>query len=271
MQKISGQEIAENIIYSLKSRTTPKKILAAVLVGDDPFSLSFLKQKERVAKNLGVDFRVYKFSSDLKNDDLREEVGKISNQGSVGGVIIQLPLPEHINRYYILNAIPREKDVDVLGERAIGAVYAGRNQVLPPAAAVVREICERQAYDLKNKNIVVLGIGIVTGKPVSLWLMNESNNLTIIRSGGDLRKLEEADLVISGAGKPGLIDPKILRRDAAVIDFGYENRDGKPAGDLDTRDEKSLKHLSFYTPTPGGTGPIVVAKLLENFYELNGA
>ncbi|MBI2592860.1 MAG: bifunctional 5,10-methylenetetrahydrofolate dehydrogenase/5,10-methenyltetrahydrofolate cyclohydrolase [Candidatus Colwellbacteria bacterium] len=270
MQKLSGQEISESLIDSLKSKPTPKKILAAVLVGSEPSSISFLNQKGKAAKILGIDFRIYKFSSDLKNDDLRKEVGKISNQGSVGGVIIQLPLPEHINRYYILNVIPREKDVDVLGERAIGAVYAGRNQVLPPAAAVVKEICERQGYGLKNKNIVVLGIGIVTGKPVALWLMNESNNLTIIRSGGDLGKLREADLVISGAGKPGLIDPKNLKKGAAVIDFGYEEKRGKLSGDLDTSDEKSLEHLKFYTPTPGGTGPIVVAMLLRNFYELNG-
>lgn len=270
MQKVSGQEIAESITDSLKSRPTPKKILAAVLVGDDPSSFSFLKQKEKVAKDLGVDFRIYKFSSDLKNDDLREEVRKISNQGSVGGVIVQLPLPEHVSRYYILNVIPREKDIDVLGERAIGAVYAGRNKVLPPAAATVKEICERQAYDLKNKNIVVLGIGIVTGKPVALWLMNESNNLTVVRSGGDLERLKSADLIISGVGKPGLIDPKDLKRGASVIDFGYGSRDGKLMGDLDASSEDNLQHLTFYTPVPHGTGPIAVAMLFKNFYELNG-
>lgn len=271
MQKVSGQEISEGLIDSLKSKPTPKKILAAVLVGDDHNSISFLKQKEKVAKVLGVDFRIYKFSSDLKNDDLREEVGKISNQGSVGGVIIQLPLPEHINRYYILNVIPREKDVDVLGERAIGAVYAGRNKVLPPAAATVKEICERQGYDLKNKNIVVLGIGIVTGKPVALWLMNESNNLTVIRSGGDLERLKNADLIISGVGKGGLINPKNLKRGASVIDFGYDSKEGKLMGDLDTSSEDNLQHLTFYTPVPHGTGPIAVAQLFKNFYELNGA
>lgn len=271
MQKISGQKISESLINSLKSRPTPKKILAAVLVGDDPFSLRFLKQKEKVAKDLGVDFRIYKFSSDLKTDELRKEVGKISTQGSVGGVIVQLPLPEHINRNLILNVIPREKDVDVLGEQAIGAVYAGSNKGIPPAAAVVKEICKRQGYDLKDKNIVVLGIGIVTGKPVALWLMNESNNLTVIRSGGDLGRLKNADLIISGVGKAGLIGPKNLKRGTSIIDFGYDSKAGKLMGDLDTSSEDNLQHLTFYTPVPGGTGPITVAMLFRNFYELNGA
>src|SRR3989338_8640178 len=116
MLEISGLEIAGGIIERLKSKTTPKKILAAVLVGKNgstsspriQASISFLKQKEKTAKELGVDFRVYEFSTDLKNDDLRQEVGKIANLKKVGGVIVQLPLPEHINRHYVLNVIPRE-------------------------------------------------------------------------------------------------------------------------------------------------------------------
>ncbi|MBI2033624.1 MAG: hypothetical protein HYT13_00815 [Candidatus Liptonbacteria bacterium] len=123
MNVIDGKKIAESILAKLRSKPKPEKFLATVLVGEDPASISFLKQKEKAAKELGVDFRLYKFPKEIKNDSLREEVLKISKHKTCGGVIVQLPLPEHLNKHYILNVIPREKDVDVLGERALGAFY----------------------------------------------------------------------------------------------------------------------------------------------------
>ncbi len=142
MFKISGIEIAKKIIDELKSKPKPEKILAVVLVGQNPASISFVKQKEKIAKELGVDFRIYNFPEEIKNDDLRKEAGKIALLKKVGGVIVQLPLPAHLNPQYVLNIIPREKDIDVLGERALGAFYAGRNIVLPPSVGVVIEIIE---------------------------------------------------------------------------------------------------------------------------------
>ena len=147
MQKISGAEIAQKIVNSLESWPKPKKILAAILVGENPASISFLKQKEKIANELDVDFRIYNFPETIKNDKLRQEVGRIASQKPVAGVIVQLPLPKNINPHYVLNAIPREKDVDVLGERALGAFYAGRNPVLPPAVGVVEKILT--TYDLR--------------------------------------------------------------------------------------------------------------------------
>ena len=112
-EKLSRQKYS----VELKAKPAPKKFLGAVLVGDDKSSVSFLKQKEKTAKELGVDFRLYRFPAEIKNDELRNEVGKIAAHKTCGGVIVQLPLPEQLNWYYILNAIPREKDVDVLSER----------------------------------------------------------------------------------------------------------------------------------------------------------
>src|SRR3989344_7479357 len=150
MDIIDGKKIAGDILEKLKTLPKPDKFLAAVLVGDDSSSISFLKQKEETAKELDVDFRLYKFPKDIKNDDLREEVGKIAAHKTCGGVIVQLPLQEHLNKYYILNAVPREKDVDVLGERAVGAFYAGRNLVLPPAVGVVKELIENCKLKIEN-------------------------------------------------------------------------------------------------------------------------
>lgn len=270
MQEISGADISREIIERLKDKKIPPKILAVILVGDDPTSKSFIKQKEAVANQLGVDFRVYEFDENISNDDLRKEIGRIAKQKKVGAVVVQLPLPERINKHYVLNAVGREKDVDVLGERSLGAFYNKRNEAFPPAVSTVEEIVERQGLKFKDMKVAVVGLGSLVGRPISLWLSGQCKELILLDKGSDLEELKKADLVISGVGEAGLISPEILKDGAGVIDFGYYYfPSGELSGDLDTSKEKALEHLSFYTPTPGGTGPILVAKLLENFYKLN--
>ena len=182
---IDGRKTAQEIVEKLKTLPTPPKILAAVLVGSNPASISFLNQKEKLAKELGVDFRIYQFKDELKNDDLRQEVGRLAKQNPIGGIIVQLPLPEHINRHYVLNAIPREKDIDVLGERALGAFYVGRNPVLPPAVGVVEEILKylyentKKYESAKNLKSAVIGYGFLIGKPVVFWLADKVSELAI--------------------------------------------------------------------------------------------
>jgi 5,10-methylene-tetrahydrofolate dehydrogenase/methenyl tetrahydrofolate cyclohydrolase len=276
MMKINGLEIAKKIIENLKSKPRPKKFLAAILVGEDPTSLSFLNQKEKVAKELGVDFRIYQFPENIKNDELRREVNRIANQKPVGGVIVQLPLPEHLNKYYVLNPIPREKDVDVLGERALGAFYNGRNPVLPPAVGTIQEIIENCKLKIENLRVAVVGLGFLVGKPIAVWLMRKCSEIYLLYKGCDFKILKNADLVITGVGQPGLIKPEMLKSGAGIIDFGYSigksqsaNRKAQIRGDFDTeRLAISDVRLAFYTPTPGGTGPILVAKIFENFYQL---
>ena len=270
MQKISGKEISRDIIEKLKEQSTPRKILAAVLVGDDPTSASFLRQKRDVAQELGLDFRLYEFPKSVRNDEIREKMGKIALNKKVGGVILQLPLPEEVNKYYAMNVIPKEKDIDVLGERALGAFYRNRNIVMPPSVETVREILDRQNLDLKNLRVAVVGLGDLVGKPISTWLSGKCKELVLLDLGSDLALLEGVDLIISGVGQAGLIKEGNLKEKAGVIDFGYYySPDGKLSGDFEI-DENSHK-IGFYTPTPVGTGPILVAKLIENFYKLNGS
>lgn len=281
MTIIDGKKISGKIIEKLKSRPAPKKIMAVITVGDNPASFGFIKQKEKIAKELNVDFRVYKFSGEIKNDELRKEAGKIASLKKVGGVIVQLPLPEHLNNQCVLNAIPREKDIDVLSERAIGAFYAGRNPVLPPPIGVVEEILSDVECQLSNVKIAVVGLGFLVGRPIALWLMKKCRELYLLDKGSDFKILKQADLVITATGHAGLIKPEMLKENAGIIDFGYsvenvnsdaqqENGDIKIRGDFDLNSlSKSRAALNFYTPVPGGTGPILVAKIFENFYRLN--
>lgn len=269
---IDGGAIAEKILLGLKNQPKPKKFFAAVLVGDDPASISFLKQKEKTAAVIGIDFRLYRFPSDIKNDELREEVGKIVHHKTCGGLIVQLPLPQHLNQHYILNAVPAEKDVDVLSERALGAFCVGRSQVLPPAVGTIEEILKSQNVSPREKCVAVVGVGLLVGRPVLMWFTGSlpaafhPAEVIALRSGSDLALLKGADLVVTGVGEVGLVKPSMLKHGAAVIDFGYDQ--GK--GDLDDQlPATSYQQLAFYTPTPGGTGPILVAKVLENFCRLN--
>lgn len=276
MTIIDGKKIGQEIIEELKKRPKPEKFMAAILVGDNPASANFIKQKEKTAKELGVDYRIYNLSPDLKNDDLRAEVGRIAAQKTCGGVIVQLPLPQHINKHYILNVIPREKDVDVLGERALGAFYTGRNPVSPPAVGVVEKILVSCHLSLVTLNVAVVGLGFLIGKPIAAWLMGKAKDIMLLDKFSDLSVIKNADVVILGTGQAGLIKPEMLKDGAGVIDFGYSitqiNADRKMviSGDFDSSSLSTQNpSLAFYTPTPGGTGPILVAKLFENFYELN--
>ncbi|MDP3725263.1 MAG: hypothetical protein Q8R20_02195, partial [Nanoarchaeota archaeon] len=195
----------------------------------------------------------------------------------------------HLNRHYVLNAIPREKDVDVLGERALGAFYTGRNPVVPPPVGAVQTILatfpstpssgprgnfsaeggSASGGQLSTAKVAVVGLGFLIGKPIAEWLKSKTKELYLLDDKSDLGILKEVDLIISGTGHAGLLKPETLKVGAGVIDFGYaEGPDGELLGDLDASLSSVMSHLSFYTPTPGGTGPIVVALLFRNFYTL---
>lgn len=264
---IDGKIVAGQIIEKLKKLVTPKKSLDAVLVGNNPNSISFIKQKRNAAKELGVAFKVHKFPAAINQKELEDEVGVIVSDESVGGVLIQLPLPEKFNRERVLNVIPKEKDVDVLGEQADSEFKKGASKVVPPAAATVKEIMEFLSLDVRNQKVAVIGAGILVGRPISIWLKGKAKEVAVfIKETQNMNsKLKDFDVIVSGAGKGYLFGASDLKENAIVIDFGYDKREGKFVGDFDNRKTpESLK----YTPTPGGTGPILVAELYENFFTL---
>ncbi len=258
---INGEKIADEIVAELKKKPKPRKSLAVVQIGDEPTMVSFIKRKEKIARKLGVDFQIHRISTSIDNEGLRDKVSKIAGDPNCGGIVLQLPLPEHINRDEIIKAIPPEKDVDNL---------TGKSSVSAPAVGVVEEIIKTKNYQLKNKRAAVVGLGFLIGKPVSEWLRNKCSKLQTLESGSDFSTLKEANLVVSGVGLAGLIKPDMLRKDAVMIDFGYDFKSSKVYGDFDVSQLSNANgQLLSYTPTPGGTGPILVVKLFENFYKLN--
>ncbi|OGM89932.1 hypothetical protein A3J77_00400 [Candidatus Wolfebacteria bacterium RBG_13_41_7] len=278
MPEIPCKEIAQKIINDLRSKPAPKKVLAAVLVGENSASISFLRQKEKAAKELDVDFRIYEFPENILQDELDRKIEELAEQESIGGLIIQLPLPGHIDNQEVLNIIPLEKDIDVLSERAFENFRAGKNKVLPPAVGVVEEIFNylyenTKIYEsTKNLKFVIVGSGSLIGKPISMWLERKIAELIILNSKTEniKEKLKDADVIISGAGKPNLFSAEDVKENAVIIDFGYSFINGKISGDFNTKQLSNYATTQLkYTPTPSGTGPILVVKIMENFYKLN--
>jgi methylenetetrahydrofolate dehydrogenase (NADP+)/methenyltetrahydrofolate cyclohydrolase len=268
---IDGKEMASAIVERLRLQPKAERFFGAVLVGDDPASVNFLKQKERVAKELGIEFRLYQLPQDITTDKLRAEIGRLAQPKNCAGFIVQLPLPANINRHYALNAIPKEKDIDCLSEAALGAFYTERGAIVPPSVGTLEEILKLERRDLRDLKVVMVGAGFLIGKPIGFWLQNRVAELVVLDASVKQleAKLGDADIVISGAGHADLFSAADLKEGAVVIDFGFNAKNGKIAGDFDPTGAEA-KNI-HYTKTPGGTGPILVAKLFENFYELNAA
>ncbi len=264
----SGSELASSILSMLRAQPAQKRFLAGIVVEHDAPSYAFQERKKKAAELVGVDYRIYTVPADITNDALRAKIRTVAQHRTCGGVIVQLPLPEQVNAQYVMNVIPVEKDVDVLSERALGAFQGGRGRVLPPAVGTMLAIVGHYGLDLSVLNVAVVGPGRLVGKPIASYLTGRTRWLTVLDKGFDPAALSEADIIICGAGE-ATVDPRILKPGTGVIDFGYRSAATGPQGDLDTSDSAALDHLSFYTPTPGGTGPVLIAKLLENFYALN--
>lgn len=263
MEKIDGKKIAQEIIEKLKKLPKPEKMLAAVLVGSTGSpqaarSLSFLRQKEKMAADLGVAYHLYQYDDSIIEADLIKEIKKIGNDGEIGGIIVQLPLPPHYNRDKVLAAINPKKDIDAL-------TLESRNYVQPLPVEVVKDVLEFTNNKLQQMTTAVVGRGFLVGKLIIEWLENMEKPFELFHSKSGLAGLKKADLIITGVGKGGLINPKMLKKGAIVIDFGYDFVDGKIKGDFEPSEDFS----GWYTPTPGGTGPILVAEIFKNFYTLN--
>lgn len=256
--KIDGKKIAEKIIIGLQSLPKPDKMLAAVLVGDNPQSLSFLRQKEKMAQVLGVPFHLYRFEELISQDDLVREVRLLGSDPEVGGIIVQLPLPPHYDRDSVLSAIDPGKDIDAMTPES-------RARVSPLPVEVIKDVLASIGEDISKKDIAVVGRGFLVGKPIMEWLDSIGKDYKALNSKSDISEIRGSDLVITGVGKGGIIRQEFVGFGGGVIDFGYDLIDGKIKGDFVPDEDFS----GWYTPTPGGTGPILVAEIFKNFYKLN--
>ena len=269
---IDGKQVFRKVLKELKEEIWLKNLklrLAAVLVSSNPGIKKFVELKGKAAGEVGIDYDIYEFPETTPEDVLRNEVRKISGDDNNDGVLVELPIPKGINAQSVLNEIPLKKDIDALSQEAQNKFYSSKSVILPPAVEAVKTVLEFYNYDVKGKKAAVFGYGLLVGKPVAHWLSQNGANVSVIDEyTEDPRKYSlEADIIISGVGKPELVGGDMVKEGAAVIDFGYENKDGRMVGDFKF-DEVAPK-TSLITPVPGGIGPVVVASVLKNLVKLN--
>ncbi len=259
---VDGKALAEKIKNSLKEEIlrSGKKIRLAVLkIGSDAVTEKFLEQKKKFAEYIGVDVRIYEAPADISTNKFREKVSEIVHIKENDGVIIQLPLPAQINTQYILDAIIPGKDPDMLSSKSRG---------LSPVVGAIKTIFEEYKVDIKGKNVVVVGAGRLVGKPVATWLLNQGVTVSVVdENTANLENFtKNADIIISGAGKPKIIKPDMVKEGVVAIDCGTSEAAGKISGDFDP---EVSKKASLFSPVPGGVGPLTVAMLFKNLIELS--
>lgn len=268
---LDGKKIAQKILAELKSEIAAMKKkprLAVAVVGRDSVVESFIAQKKKAGESVGIDVRVYPFPETITTNELRKRLAAIVHEEKNTGVIIQLPLPAHINKQYILSAIPPEKDPDVLSARAIGNFAVGKSMVMPPVAHAVKTLFESYEIDYREKQILLLGAGSLVGRPVALWLMQEHAIFSVVGSPEyDATSLiSGADIIITGIGHPGFVTGDMIKKGAIIVDAGTSESAGKMVGDVDQKSVASK--ASYLTPVPGGIGPVTVAMLFKNLLVL---
>jgi len=241
---LDGKKLSEKILKKLKAEIKRKRLklkLSIVLVGQDSNSKIFVRQKKKACEKVGIDFELFKFSSKISNSGLKKEIKKIVQKSDINSIVVQLPLPKALDTEEILNLIPKEKNAEIIS----------------PVVCAVDRILKEYKISLKNKKIVLIGKGKLVGQPVANWLKKRNLKFfslrEIPRRGTNIDKIKNADIVISGVGKPNLIKGKMVKKGVIVIDIGKDV------------DFKSVsKKASYITPVPGGVGPVTVACLLQN-------
>ncbi|MBI2634014.1 MAG: bifunctional 5,10-methylenetetrahydrofolate dehydrogenase/5,10-methenyltetrahydrofolate cyclohydrolase [Parcubacteria group bacterium] len=270
---VDGKKFAEDLRGELleeRKRISGELKLAAVLVGDAESSLHFLKQKEKIANEIGVGFELIQFPADTSTEKLKTGLAKISQDPKNTGVIVQLPLPGHIEPSKILDSLPKEKDVDVLSFESFSAFLDGRSKILPPVVGAMDFILEKNGIDSRGKLVAVVGTGRLVGLPAMIWFSRQGGITCLFdrATGENARFLREADIIIAGSGNPNSITAEMVKPGAVVLDAGYEVVAGKPTGDVDF--ENVSKKASLITPVPGGIGPLTVVMLFKNLLKLAG-
>src|SRR3989344_1849575 len=281
---LKWESLAKEVLLKLEPQTQNKNLkLAVVLVGDSEVSKKYITEKQKAAEKLGIEFSLSVLRKEVSQEELEKKVEELANESS--GVVVQLPLPQHINTPSVLNKIPVEEDVDVLSEKSFELFKQGKLGILPPTVAAISKLLEASVVSLENKQVVLVGKGRLVGLPLSVWFLQKGiTPIVVDKSTPNIEEVTKtADILISATGKAGLIKGDMVKEGAVVIDAGTSvegspstgstssrqassGRQASLAGDVDF--ESVSKKASFITPVPGGVGPLTVACLLDNLVTL---
>ena len=271
-QIIDGRKIAEEYYARLKAdvdylkekhHLTPG--LAVILVGDDPSSIVYVNHKLRRAKEIGINIFEYPLPEKISSKVLIAKIEHLNNDHRVHGILLQLPLPSHLDSHEIINYIDSEKDVDGFTIKNIGLLSSWRDCLEPCTPKGVLILLKRIfGDDLSGKKAAVIGRSMIVGRPMAMMLLQENCTVTVLHSKSENieEECKRADILISATGNPGMLKASWVKEGACVIDVGIVRREGKLYGDVDFDEVKQV--AGYLTPVPGGVGPMTVACMLGN-------
>ncbi len=271
---LDGKKVSQKVKDALKEETKAffekygiRPGLAVVIVGDDPASRVYVNSKKKACEEIGYYSEEHALPKDTTESELLSLVEKLNGDGKIHGILVQLPLPGHIDEEKIINAISPKKDVDAFHPVNVGKIMIGNFDFLPCTPAGVMELLNEANIDLTGKNCVVIGRSNIVGKPQAMLLLHKNATVTICHS--KTKNLKEitknADVLIAAVGRAKMVTADYVKKGAVVIDVGMNRLENKKlAGDVDFDSVKDV--ASYITPVPGGVGPMTIAMLMKNTF-----
>ena len=275
MTIIDGKALSDKILKEienehseLQAKVGRKAGLAVIIVGENPASQIYVRNKIRACERVGFHSETIRLDENITEESLLLEIEKLNNDNNIDGILVQLPIPKHINELKVINAISAEKDVDGFHTTNIGKMMIGdETGFLPCTPAGVIQMFEEYNIDLEGKDVLVIGQSNIVGKPMTLLLINKRATVQVCNSKTKNlpEKLQKADVVVAAAGSPKLVKGSDVKEGVVVIDIGINRVDGKICGDVDF--EEVSQKASYITPVPGGVGPMTIAMLIKNTFK----
>ena len=275
MIKIDGKAFSQTVLEKIREEHSQLKEkygkpagLAVVIVGNNPASQVYVKNKIRACENVGFYSENIEFDENISEKELLQEIDKLNKNNRIDGILVQLPLPAHINELKIIDSISPEKDVDGFHVSNIGKMVIGdETGFLSCTPYGIMQLLEEYKIEISGKDAVIIGRSNIVGKPMALMLIQKGATVQVCNSNTkDLRKkLNKADIIIVAAGVPKLLKKEDVKEGAVVIDVGINRVDGKICGDVDY--EEVAEKTSYITPVPGGVGPMTIASLIKNTFK----
>ena len=268
---LNGKQVAAEIRAELKTRAEALRkdgvvpCLAVLLAGDDPASKIYVRNKKRACEEIGIESRELLFPESVTEEELIAQIRALNEDPAVDAMLVQLPLPRHINEARVLAEIAPEKDADGFHVVNAGRLFTGQTSVLPCTPAGCMELLRRANVEFSGKHAVVVGRSNIVGKPMAMLLLNEHCTVTVCHSRTkDLARFtRDADILVAAVGRPGIITGEMIKPGAAVIDVGINRlENGKLMGDVDFASAEPV--AGAITPVPGGVGPMTIAMLMQN-------
>ena len=272
--RIDGKQISAQIKDELKERVEKEKLevtLAVIQVGNDPASTVYVGNKKKACEYIGIRSLAYELPEETPEEELLQLITELNDRDDVNGILVQLPLPAHMDEDKVIQTISPKKDVDGFHPQSVGALSIGQPGFVSCTPAGVIQLLKRTGVEIDGKECVIVGRSNIVGKPMALLMLRENATVTVCHSHTkDLKEVtKRADILIVAIGKPKFITKEYVKDGAVVIDVGiHRGADGKLCGDVDYDDVAPITYA--ITPVPGGVGPMTIAMLMNNCVEAKG-